>query len=651
MRKINRTSQIDGVSNCIRQPVVDKSGVLYGSPSGGANLLAYQGSALKWKYWTGCTDLGSPTKPVIGADGNIYFINAQQRLIGLTPSVPAGQSQPTKILDVAMGGSCSDSLSAYRDGLAVGRQAKLTYYGYSGVNLGSPPGNYWQDGRYPIDYSGTLFFPNITTVSTTVKSLNISAYNPGNKKLWTKQASTPGANVLSHAVSTPLPGGGVVVAFRQQKMLSDSVPATPTEYIYALTSFSSNGLKLWTKQLPAVDSEGYRSDVPSISADVSGNVVVVRRWIKPSTSATVQLVTADVVKGTSGEVVTSPKILKGNSNSSDGAVYGYSMEQLSTTATIGPGGVYVNASRCSPTLCDSFNPKLYPFRVTELGMDYPRGAVFNRIPRPTASYVALGDSFSSGEGVTPFATGTAAPSVNECHRSNFAYARLISGTSTKIPSLGSNGFRACSGAVTENVTDSAQWNEGAQLDLWPDATTKLVTLTIGGNDIGFGPTINTCALNPSACDSAFQTANSKVANLSSSLVGTYIKVLKNLPNARVYVIGYAPLFKAGTGCTLGPNSDYPITKSRKQQAIDLLNALNKKIKDQVGTVRAMNGTYQRLKYVPADGANSPFSGHEICSGNPYFHGLNLGNPVYSFHPKAAGQRAYATLVANAINAG
>lgn len=87
---------------------------------------------------------------------------------------------------------------------------------------------------------------------------------------------------------------------------------------------------------------------------------------------------------------------------------------------------------------------------------------------PVVKYVAMGDSFSSGEGNPPFEAGTDEGGVNECHRSDRAYPRLIAGSSNGIPSLSLTDFRACSGAVTSNIWDIAQVNEGIQVDSFPD---------------------------------------------------------------------------------------------------------------------------------------------------------------------------------------
>jgi len=121
--------------------------------------------------------------------------------------------------------------------------------------------------------------------------------------------------------------------------------------------------------------------------------------------------------------------------------------------------------------------------------------------------VGFGDSYSSGEGVDPYDPGTDddwGADRNQCHRSLYAYAResqplgyravlpsYVGGpTDTKVD------FVACSGATSENVRvgGTPQYDEpGTQLDQGQlDANTDLVTLTLGGNDMGFTPVITKC---------------------------------------------------------------------------------------------------------------------------------------------------------------
>jgi hypothetical protein len=107
-----------------------------------------------------------------------------------------------------------------------------------------------------------------------------------------------------------------------------------------------------------------------------------------------------------------------------------------------------------------------------------------------ATILALGDSYSSGEGLRGstghcYEDGTDV-GTNECHRSAFAYSAEVQ------PSLGHD-FRACSGALIKHLTShNYKNNEHAQLD--PLSSQHIATLmTIGGNDAGFDSVVMACA--------------------------------------------------------------------------------------------------------------------------------------------------------------
>ena len=118
-------------------------------------------------------------------------------------------------------------------------------------------------------------------------------------------------------------------------------------------------------------------------------------------------------------------------------------------------------------------------------------------PPPTAAYVALGDSYSSGEGVEPFLPGTNAPD-NICHRSTLAYSQLLDAQRLKAAAgtSSSRSFVACSGAVINDLFQPAHEpnehvGEGKQV-LAITKKTRLATLSIGGNDIGFPDIARRC---------------------------------------------------------------------------------------------------------------------------------------------------------------
>jgi GDSL-like Lipase/Acylhydrolase family len=106
---------------------------------------------------------------------------------------------------------------------------------------------------------------------------------------------------------------------------------------------------------------------------------------------------------------------------------------------------------------------------------------------PHGSYVALGDSYSSGEGNPPFFAGTDGPS-DYCHRSPLAFSYVLASIYGSFPF-----FYACSGATTANFTTTPKDTEPPQLsEPGVDASAALVTFTIGGNDAGFSHVLKAC---------------------------------------------------------------------------------------------------------------------------------------------------------------
>ncbi|PJJ55542.1 Ig-like domain repeat protein [Compostimonas suwonensis] len=161
------------------------------------------------------------------------------------------------------------------------------------------------------------------------------------------------------------------------------------------------------------------------------------------------------------------------------------------------------------------------FTVMTRGGAAPR-AVHPLVEGPV-SYAALGDSFSSGEGVPDFEPGTdtdreamgevttaaemwnsLVPSerTNECHRSwQGSYSRILSADPQL--DLGPSLYAACSGAVTKDFEEPNPKNddEVAQLDRL-DEFTQYVTFTLGGNDAGFKTMATACLLGETVCGAA-----------------------------------------------------------------------------------------------------------------------------------------------------
>ncbi|HEY2552022.1 MAG TPA: SGNH/GDSL hydrolase family protein [Streptosporangiaceae bacterium] len=224
----------------------------------------------------------------------------------------------------------------------------------------------------------------------------------------------------------------------------------------------------------------------------------------------------------------------------------------------------------------------------------------------TVNFVALGDSYSSGLGA-----GSMISSSGSCDRSTSAYPELWA--STHQPA--SFAFVACSGATTSSVISS-------QLSALSGATT-LVSITVGGNDVGFSSTMETCVLHSTrTCVSAITTAEGEI---SSQLPGELNSVLgdirANAPNARVVVLGYPELYDLSkSSACLGLSTT---DRTDLNQAADQLD----------GQIQAAAGRFGDV-YADVRGA---FGGHEICDSSSWLHAVNFLDVSESYHPTAAGQ--------------
>jgi len=219
------------------------------------------------------------------------------------------------------------------------------------------------------------------------------------------------------------------------------------------------------------------------------------------------------------------------------------------------------------------------------------------------NYVALGDSYSSG-------VGTTSSYLNSCDQSTSAYPYLYA----QAAGASSFSFEACTGATTSDVINS-------QLGTLSSSTT-LVSITIGGNDVGFSTIMEDCILEgDSGCTSAVNGAENAVnTTLGASLDTTYSDIRAKAPNAKVVVLGY-PMFydlSQSSGC-IGLDG----TKRSKIDEGDAL--LNSRIKTEVAK-------YSNFVF---EDVTPYFSGHELCDSTEWLHSLTW--PISSsYHPTAAG---------------
>ena len=224
-------------------------------------------------------------------------------------------------------------------------------------------------------------------------------------------------------------------------------------------------------------------------------------------------------------------------------------------------------------------------------------------------YVALGDSYSSGVGAPPYD-----PSSGPCARSPQAYPPLFAAEHGE-----SLTFVACSGATAADV----RANQISSLN----ASTDFVTITIGGNDVGFGSVLGICTQSPrdSDCTAAVTAGEvSALITLPVRLAHTYAAIRRAAPHAKVAVLGYPRLFETTATCA-EPAVPDQVRRIKLDQGADLLDGV-------IHTVSLVTG----FTFVDVRGA---FAGHELCSADSWINGPTVPTFVGPYHPTPAGYRA------------
>jgi lysophospholipase L1-like esterase len=290
-------------------------------------------------------------------------------------------------------------------------------------------------------------------------------------------------------------------------------------------------------------------------------------------------------------------------------------------------------------------------------------------PAPATTYVALGDSYASGEGnpgkgPKPWMDRAGKPTevLNHCNRSAVAYPMLVSkwfGSHSNLPAM-SLRFLACSGATTEDVWNSGAYTEHGlhegnhrewqqMLDTVDLEKARIVTVMVGGNDLDFADVLHNCVVGPplhycnkDSNDGWIADLEQNIATLEPILRETYKQVETLAPSAAVYVVGYPDLFpiNASLAHQVACSTATLITEEGVQYLIEN--------QDRLATAVQQAAEEAGAHFVnPNSQGPDGFEGHDVCALTPWFNGLvNSGQ----FHPNKAGQAALAKDVEAAITA-
>ncbi|HET8863823.1 MAG TPA: SGNH/GDSL hydrolase family protein [Solirubrobacterales bacterium] len=248
-----------------------------------------------------------------------------------------------------------------------------------------------------------------------------------------------------------------------------------------------------------------------------------------------------------------------------------------------------------------------------------------------ANYVALGDSYAAG----PIIPNQIAPLG--CLKSDHNYAHLAAptiGLPLRDPT--------CSGATTDDMTNPQETELGTNPPQFNslDAETTRVSLTIGGNDIGFSDIALDCVtLNPfsTPCKDKYNSGGKdqiaeRIAATAPKVDAVLDGIKARSPSAKVFVVNYAAIFpETGFGCwpqmPIG-FGDVPYLRSKQKE----LNAM-------LATQAAANGATLVDWYKAS-------IGHDACKGSStrWVEPVVPTNPAAPIHPNLAGMTGAAAIL-------
>lgn len=286
-------------------------------------------------------------------------------------------------------------------------------------------------------------------------------------------------------------------------------------------------------------------------------------------------------------------------------------------------------------------------------------------------YIGLGDSYTSGEGAFDYLAGTTGPD-NSCHLSYASYPLLIS-----RDLFGQGGHSvACSGALIRDIGDASDNYRGqargepslkeleesepsvlesVETGFKPGVVAQrrfisrwqpgIATVSVGGNDVGFGDLLKNCVgphislrHSDNDCYSSYEDRLELTELVDRTVprwTALYRQLTEEAPGMRLYVIGYPQIAVADGNCA----DNVRLSKEElglSRSFIEYIDSSIKKAADAAG-----------VRYVDISQA---LRGHRLCEAADYdvaMNGLTAGDDSgpgnirvlgkESYHPNALGQ--------------
>lgn len=242
--------------------------------------------------------------------------------------------------------------------------------------------------------------------------------------------------------------------------------------------------------------------------------------------------------------------------------------------------------------------------------------------QPGSLYVALGSSYAAGVGIGPIVPGT----PKRCGQTVNNYPRLLA------ERLGLHLVDAsCGGATTANIL--GPWSElPAQIAaVAPD--TRLVTVTIGGNDVGYVRDLFQTMCRGARCPSALPITDADWATLERNMRQIARDVQQRAPRAKLVFVDYLRIIPDGALC--------PAVALNPDQA-----ALSRGKFRRLASLTARVARDEGAMLLPAGKLSDA---HHACSTEPWAQAFPA--KAAPWHPTAAGHAAIADALARKLAPG
>ena len=255
-----------------------------------------------------------------------------------------------------------------------------------------------------------------------------------------------------------------------------------------------------------------------------------------------------------------------------------------------------------------------------------------RTPDGRPEYVALGSSFAAGAGLGELQDGS--PVL--CARSVGGYPQeLASQLKRSIVDM------SCGGAVTKNLLNGRQYFQGPQVRVISKET-RLVTITVGGNDVGYvGDLSMLAARNTGTLFGRLvrqfwggpKTMEQRGFDKFRDELGELIAdIRKRAPGSQIVIATYPTILPKSGTC---PRLSLNIAEANSMREVGARLAL------------VTRETAERGGAIVAD-MQSLGTKHNACSAEPWVNGWTNGG-IAPFHPTSLGAKATADAIAKAIS--